>query len=70
MISFASGTISDITVSPYPVDVIRTGVGIRGALLSNTYVPDVGLSIAVMIAYAVVALTLCYFIFNRREMSA
>jgi len=70
MVSFASGTISDITVSPYPVDVIRSGVGIRGALMSNTYVPDVGISIAVMVVYAVIAMVLCYWFFNRREMSA
>ena len=70
MLSFAGGTISDITVNPPLQDVIRSGVGPRGALLSNTYIPDVGLSIIVMVAYAVVALALCYYIFNRREMSA
>ncbi len=70
MLSFAGGTISDITTSPYPVDIIKSGGGVRGALMNNTYVPDVGLSIIVMIAYAVIALVICYLIFNRREMSA
>ena len=69
-LSFAGGVISDITISPYPVDVIRSGGGVRSALLNNTYVPDIGLSIAVMIVYAIVALILCYWFFNRREMSA
>ena len=70
MLSFAGGTISDITTSPYPMDIIKSGGGVRGALMNNTYVPDVGLSIIVMIAYAVIALVICYLIFNRREMSA
>ena len=70
MLSFAGGIISDITISPYPVDVISPGGGVRGALLGNVYAPDIGLSIAVMVVYAAIALILCYWLFNRREMSA
>ncbi len=69
VVTFAAGTISDIMTSPYPVTTSATAT-VRGGLSITNYVPDIGTSIAVMIAYAVVALVLTYFFFKRREMSA
>ena len=66
ILSFAGGTIADITQVPYPLTT--TIMGPRGRSLT-TFIPDVGLSIAVMIAYLVVALVLTYFFFKRREMA-
>lgn len=37
---------------------------------TSTFVPDIGVSLTVMVAYTVAALLLSYFFFNRREMSA
>ena len=47
-----------------------SGGGVRVALAGTNYVPDVGTSIAVMVVYAVVALVMAYYFFQRREMSA
>jgi ABC-2 type transport system permease protein len=69
ILSFAGNTISDITQVPYPVTTSGGG-GVRAALSGTNYVPNVGTSIAVMIAYAVIALILAYYLFQRREMSA
>jgi ABC-type transport system involved in multi-copper enzyme maturation permease subunit len=69
ILSFAGNTITDITQVPYPASSAASGP-VRMAIAGNTYVPDVGTSIAVMIAYAVVALILAYYFFQRREMSA
>ena len=46
------------------------GTGNGSGLTTNTFVPDIGVSIGVMIAYTAGALLLSYFFFNRREMSA
>ena len=64
--TFAANTVLEITVSPYPVTTVTTG----GGMTITNYVPDVGVSIAVMVAYTAVALVLTYFFFKRREMSA
>lgn len=71
MLDFAGGTLSNIMSDPYPVD--RTmSVDIAPGQSFTTYLfyPDVYLSIAVMVAYAVAAILLAYVFFRRREMSA
>jgi ABC-2 type transport system permease protein len=70
ILTFAGGTIADITQVPYPVTT-TTNIGNGAqAITLNNYIPDVGVAIAVMVAYAVVALLLAYVFFKRREMSA
>lgn len=70
VLSFAGETIGDIMTSPYPTDhIAAVGAGQR-MIDTNVYAPDVGLSIAVMIAYIVIALVLSYVVFKRREMAA
>jgi len=66
-VTFAGEVVADITLEPYPVD--RTASG-EGPLAVSSFVPDVGVSIAVMVAYAAVSLMLTCFFFKRREMSA
>ena len=66
---FVNDTISYITQVPYPSNGMN-GAGLKLITTGVTFVPDVGVSIAVMAAYAVVALLLSYFVFKRREMSA
>lgn len=46
------------------------GAGSGSGFATNTFVPDIGVSLGVMVAYIVAALLLSYFFFNRREMSA
>lgn len=70
ILTFAGGTIGYITQVPYPItssNIIGKGAH---AFTMTTYIPDIGISVAVMVVYAVVALTLTYFFFKRREMSA
>ena len=66
-VTFAGEVVVDITLDPYPVD--RTASG-EGPLAVSSFVPDVGLSIAVMAAYAAASLMLTCFFFKRREMSS
>ncbi len=68
VLSFAGDTIGDITQVPYPVSGSPSAGG--GMMGFNPYVPDIGVSIAVMLAYAIVALVLSYLLFQRREMTA
>ena len=71
MIDFAGSTLSYITSNPYPVDSVQTiDIGGGQTFTSYLFYPDIGVSIAVMIAYTVVALFLAYVFFKRREMSA
>lgn len=70
VLSFAGETIGDITQVPYPVGSSSTVSSGRMAINANVYVPDIGVSIAVMVGYTIVALALSYFFFKRREMSA
>lgn len=70
ILTFAGGVIANITTVPYPVDsTVNFGSGSQGMTFNN-YIPDVGLSIAVMVVYAIVSLLLAYVFFKRREMSA
>ncbi len=64
--TFAADIVLDITVSPYPVSTVT----MSGGTTITNYVPDVGTSVVVMVAYTVVALVLAYYFFQRREMSA
>jgi len=66
-VTFAGEVIVDITQEPYPVDRSATG---EGPLAVSSFVPDVGVSVAVMVAYVLVSLMLAYFFFKRREMVA
>ncbi len=69
LVNYAGGVVGYITQVPYPTSSVGDpGVGPR--LSMNQYIPDVGMSIAVMFAYLVVSLMLAYFFFKRREMSA
>jgi ABC-2 type transport system permease protein len=71
MIDFAGQSMNYIVMNPYPVDH-TVPVDIGGGQLMNIhyFYPDVIISIAVMVVYAVVAIALAYFFFTRREMSA
>jgi ABC-2 type transport system permease protein len=69
LVNFAGGVVGYITQVPYPT----SGVGDPGVgpqLSMNQYIPDIGVSVAVMLTYLVVSLVLAYFFFKRREMSA
>jgi ABC-2 type transport system permease protein len=69
LVNFAGEVIGYITQVPYPTS--STGdPGVGPGFSMATYVPDVGISIAVMLAYLVVSLMMAYFFFKRREMSA
>jgi ABC-type transport system involved in multi-copper enzyme maturation permease subunit len=69
LVNFSGGVIGYITQVPYPTS--STGdPGVGPGFSMATYVPDVGISIVVMLAYLVVSLLLAYFFFKRREMSA
>jgi ABC-2 type transport system permease protein len=72
VLTFAAATISDIIQVPYPVTNSSTVTGMAtGKIVTVTnYAPDIGVSIAVMAAYVVIALVLTYFFFKRREMTA
>ena len=70
IVSFAGQTIGDITQVPYPTGGSSTGGVGRSPLSAGEYVPDVGVSVMVMVVYAVAALLLSYYFFQRREMSA
>ncbi len=65
-LTFAGGTISYIMQTPYPVDSV---IDVPGAgFVIHTYIPDVGLSIAVMIVWLIVTAAIGYVAFSRREM--
>lgn len=72
VVTYSSGTIGYITQNPYPIGGAATG-GVPGGLapggLGNSYIPDIGVAIAVMAAYALASLVLAFYFFNRREMS-
>ncbi len=63
-LTFASGTISYIMQTPYPVDSMDNRTGI----LIHNYIPDVGLSIAVEAIWLAITASLGYVVFKRREM--
>jgi len=67
IITYSSGAISYITQDPYPVTVTATG---DGPMVMSSYVPDIDVAIAVMLAYALISLVLAHYFFRRREMSA
>ncbi len=70
ILTFAGGTVGYITQVPYPVTSSATfGKGAQ-SITMTTFIPDIGVSIAVMVCYFVVALALSYFFFKRREMAA
>ena len=70
IITFAGQTIGDITQVPYPSSGSSAGDVGRSPLSAGAYVPDVGVSILVLVVYAVAALLLSYYFFQKREMSA
>jgi ABC-2 type transport system permease protein len=71
MVDFAGSSLSYVTSNPYPVDSVQTmDIGGGQTFTLYNYYPDIGVSIAVMAVYAVVALLLAYVFFKRREMSA
>ena len=71
LLNFAGSSLSYVTTDPFPVDSVETlDIGGGQSFTFYSFYPDIGLSIAVMVAYAVVALVLAYLIFRRREMSA
>ncbi len=70
ILTFAGETIANITQVPYPVTTTTQFGSGAGSVTLTTYIPDVGVAIAVMIAYTVVSLLLAYVFFKRREMSA
>jgi len=67
IVSYASGVIGYTTQVPYPTGGTATGMG---PLATSSYIPDIGVSVAVMVAYALVSLILAHYFFKRREMSA
>ncbi len=71
LLNFAGSSLSYITTDPYPVDAIQTiDIGTGQTMTLYAFYPDVWTSIAVMVAYTVVALVLAYLLFRRREMAA
>jgi len=73
IVSYSGGTISYITQDPYPIS--GTAIGgtegfAPGGIEMTNYYPEIGVAIAVMLAYAVISLVLAYYFFNRRQMSA
>jgi ABC-type transport system involved in multi-copper enzyme maturation permease subunit len=68
--TFAGQTIQYITQVPYPVGGTNTFGNGQQSITSTTFIPDVGVAVAVMVAYAAVAIVLSYFFFKRREMAA
>lgn len=68
-ITFAGGTISYIMNVPYPQDgSFEMTVGGGQTMTIYEFYPDVWVSIAVMLGYLIVCLTLAILRFNRREM--
>lgn len=72
LITFAGQTIGNITQVPYPTGGSSNGAvgGVPPSLNAGAFVADVGVSILVIMAYAVIALLLSYYFFQKREMSA
>jgi ABC-type transport system involved in multi-copper enzyme maturation permease subunit len=70
VLTFAGETILYITQVPYPVGGASALAGAGQGITMTTFIPDVGISIAVMVSYTVVALVLSYIFFKRRQMSA
>jgi ABC-2 type transport system permease protein len=67
-ISFASGIIYYILVVPYPTDFVEEiSVG-SDTMELNQFYPEVALSLLVMFFYLMIAFTITYFIFERKEM--
>ena len=72
IITYAAQTIQFITQVPYPVGTGSGSIVDGGApgMPSTAFIPDVDISIIVMIAYSAISLVLAYVVFKRREMSA
>jgi ABC-2 type transport system permease protein len=71
MLDFAGGAMSYVLQDPYPVDsIVPLDLGTGQVMNIYNFYPDVGVSIAVMLAYAIVSIVLAYLFFKRREMSA
>jgi ABC-2 type transport system permease protein len=71
MLDFAGSTLGYVMQDPYPTDSIQEfPVGDGTSITVNNFYPEIWLSIAVMIAYAVGSFILAYVFFKRREMSA
>ncbi len=69
-VTFASQSISLILTTPYPMDsVTRIPTDNTTAITLYTHVPDVALSVVVMLLYAAILMSLAYFLFQRREMT-
>lgn len=71
MLDFSGNTMSYIMMDPYPVDSVQTfdmGQGLHYTIYN--FYPEIYLSIAVMVAYAVASIVLAYVFFRRREMAA
>lgn len=67
-LTFAAGTISYIMEKPYPVDsIMDMGPGAGGFAIHN-YIPDIGVSIVVMLVWLAITAALGYLAFRRREM--
>jgi len=70
VLSFTGDTTRYILQTPYPMDyVVTQSFGVKGTYTMHYFFPDVGVSIAVMLGYILVALLLSYIFFKRREMS-
>lgn len=67
-LSFAGGTIGDILAGPYPSAYPVDSTIRAGRFSFREYVPAVGTSVAVMVAWAAVALALALVLYRRREM--
>lgn len=71
MLDFSGGTLGYIMQAPYPTDYTQTlDIGQGVSYTVYNYFPDIYLSIAVMVAYAVVSMVLAYVFFQRRQMAA
>ncbi len=67
-LSFVGGVMTYIMQSPYPTDSSLTvGMGHSGMQIMQYY-PEIALSVAVIVAYTVVALALAYWRFSRRDL--
>jgi ABC-2 type transport system permease protein len=67
-ITFASGIIYYILVVPYPTDIVEEMNFGGDTMEINQFFPEVALSLLVMFFYLMIAFTLTYFIFERKEM--
>lgn len=69
LITFTGGTISYIMDVPYPTDsMLEIPMGPGQTMTVYSYYPELGVSIAVMVAYIVICLVIALIRFNRKEM--